>query len=240
MSLTELPLMPDLPTERMMAQARLVGSRSDLAFRCLLDTTSRPGLVGRFVDPLFVGIPAVLLPALTLANVDTTVAVIGDDASDDAAGWLTLLCRATDSQPANASAADIVTVVGRIDPALSSRLRPGTPENPELGARLVLACEALCAPEGSGPTNNLTRDGDVVLELRGPGVDGTCRLVVVGVPVEFFARLAAVNAEPSCGIDVHLVEPGGRTVALPRSTHITVLEGHVARSGLPTELASPN
>ncbi len=220
--------------ERLLPRARLVGSRSDLAFRTLLDTTSRPGLVGRFVDPQFVGIPFVLLPALALANVDTRIAVVGAADPTESQSWQVLVCRATDSQSTKLSSADIVTVMGRLDVAWLASLRPGTPEKPERAARLVLACDALFEANGTSPIDGTEDDGAVLLELRGPGVDGFSQLVVVGVPVETFERLAIINGEPSCGVDVHLVDQSGRMVSLPRSTDITVLRAQTAEPALST------
>ncbi len=226
--------------EQLLPQARLLGARSDDAFRTILDTTSRPGLIARFIDAQFVGLPYALVPALALANVDTRIAVVGrfdgfdgfdgfdrfDGSNDDGAGtvdsWLSLVCRATDASPANIPLADIVTVLNRVDPTVVSALRPGTPEHPERGARLVLACGGLFALPTMCSTDELG-DDVVFLELTGPGVRGTCRVVVVGVPEETFVRLGTVNALPSCGIDVHLVDPTGRMLSLPRSTRMTVL-----------------
>ena len=218
--------------EQLLPQARLLGARSDNAFRTILDTTSRPGLIARFIDTQFVGLPYALVPALALANVDTRIAVVGrfdgfdgciaDDGSGTVDSSLSLVCRATDASPANVPLADIVTVLNRVDPTVVSALRPGTPEHPERGARLVLACGGLFALPTMCSTDELG-DDVVFLELTGPGVRGTCRVVVVGVPEETFVRLETVNAPPSCGIDVHLVDPTGRMLSLPRSTRMTVL-----------------
>ena len=146
---------------------------------------------------------------------------------------MTLVCRATDAQPSTVNTADIVTVVGRLDPQLVSSLRLGTPEKPEHGARLVLACDALFDANELAPSDDdALAESGVSLALSGPGIDGQLRLFVEGVPAEAFERLAAVNAQPSCGIDVHLIEPGGKTVALPRSTRISMIRADSADPAL--------
>lgn len=223
-------------TEQLLPRARLLGARSDNAFRLILDTTSRPGLIARFNDAQFIDLPYALIPALALANVDTRIAVIdGLDGLDgyDGAGamdsWLSLACRATDASPANVPLADIVTVLNRVDPTMVSALRPGTPEHPEHGARLILACDGLFDPAAMDSTDEHGNDV-VLLELTGPGVRGTCRVVVVGVAEETFVRLGSVNAQPSCGIDVHLIDPTGQMVSLPRSTRMTVLPASLIHS----------
>lgn len=226
-------------TEQLLPRARLLGARSDNAFRLILDTTSRPGLIARFNDAQFIGLPYALVPALALANVDTRIAVVGGldgydgsdrcDGSGTANDWLSLVCRATDASPANVPLADIVTVLNRVDPTMVSALRPGTPEHPEHGTRLVLACDALFDPAAMDSTDEHGNDV-VFLELTGPGVRGTCRVAVIGVPEETFVRLGTVNAQPSCGIDVHLIDPTGQVVSLPRSTGMTVLPASLIQS----------
>jgi alpha-D-ribose 1-methylphosphonate 5-triphosphate synthase subunit PhnH len=64
-----------------------------------------------------------------------------------------------------------------------------------------------------------------VVELTGPGVDGTARLGIAGVPVEVVEALAAVNQRFPLGVDTFLVAAGGQAAGLPRSTRVRVRSG---------------
>ena len=194
------------------AAARLEGQRSQRAFRALLDTSSRPGTV---VDLAAVALPAGVPPALVvplaLADVEVAVAVLGDDAG----AWWELVRDATGARPATPDTADVVVALGPLAAAEVMALRRGTAEEPERGARLALACTGL-HPGGA--------EGEVVLELAGPGVDGHRRLGVDGVHVEVVDALVAVNATFPRGVDTWLATPDGRLAALPRSTRVRRLD----------------
>ena len=93
-----------------------------------------------------------------------------------------------------------------LDPGCSLLdLDPGTEEEPEQGATLLLEVEALV--EGPG------------WHLTGPGVRGEAQLCVVGAPADFLADWAANHARFPRGVDVILCA-GSRIAALPRSLKI--------------------
>jgi hypothetical protein len=108
---------------------------------------------------------------------------------------------------------------------------------PELGAKVGMACTRLAAdPQRAGEqltggqsagtaqaALGLGGVGNVVLQLRGPGVDGTRRVLVEGAGRELFEALSGANSAFPVGIDTWLVDKEGRLVGLPRSTTIEVV-----------------
>jgi alpha-D-ribose 1-methylphosphonate 5-triphosphate synthase subunit PhnH len=185
-------------TERRIAPARLDRFDSQRAFRVLLDTASRPGDVRRL--PL-AGLGAVVVP-LTLADVETTIAVLG--APSEQARVL----RATGATTATVDEAQLVACCGGTDATTIDRLRRGSALAPEGGAKVGIDCRVLrpAAP------------GDVTLTLSGPGIDGTAVLGVDGMDGAVFEAIARADAGFPVGIDVWLVDGDGQVAGLPRST----------------------
>ena len=185
-----------------------VGSQQ--VFRVLLDVLARPGTVrdlpGGVLDA---GVPAAVLAPLALADLEVSLAVL----EPAGAGWADALRAATGARPAPPERADMVLALRPPRPDEVRGLRRGTPDRPDLACRLVLACD------------RLDRDGAVVVELTGPGVDGTAHLGIGGVPVEVVEALVAVNQRYPLGVDTFLVAADGRVVGLPRSTRIRVRTG---------------
>jgi alpha-D-ribose 1-methylphosphonate 5-triphosphate synthase subunit PhnH len=185
---------------------------SQRVFRVLLDALSRPGTVhdlpAGLVDPVIGGgAPAAVLVPLALADLEVTLAVLATPGPDRAAA----LATATGARTAPAEAADLVLALRPPRPDEVRGLRRGTPDRPDLACRLVLACAGF--------------DGGAHLELTGPGVDGTARLAVDGVPVEALEALVAVNRRYPVGVDTFLVDPAGRVAGLPRSTAVRITSG---------------
>jgi alpha-D-ribose 1-methylphosphonate 5-triphosphate synthase subunit PhnH len=199
----------------LVAAARLEGERSQQAFRALLDALARPGTV---VDLAPVGlpaeVPAALVVPLALADVEISVAVLGDDHGR----WGGLLADATGARPAPVGEADVVVALAPPRPADLRAARRGTAEEPDRGSRWSISCTGL-HPAG--------RRGDVVVELDGPGVDGIDHLGVDGLPAGLVDTLAEVNADFPRGIDVWLSTPDGCLAGLPRSTRTRRLVGGV-------------
>jgi alpha-D-ribose 1-methylphosphonate 5-triphosphate synthase subunit PhnH len=181
---------------------------SQRVFRVLLDALSRPGtlhdLPAGLVD---VDVPAPVLVPLALADLDTTLAVLGPARPD----WAGALAQATGVRPAAPEAADLVLALRAPRPDEVRGLRRGTADRPDLAARLVLAC--------AGFTSGAR------LELTGPGVDGTAHLAVDGVPVEVLEALVVANRRFPAGVDTFLVDTGGRVAGLPRSTAVRITAG---------------
>jgi alpha-D-ribose 1-methylphosphonate 5-triphosphate synthase subunit PhnH len=176
---------------------------SQAVFRVLLDTAARPGSLAQL--PVR-GLGAAAIP-LALADVETTVAVRGDDSLAQQIVW------ATGAALAPLEDAELVafTDPDGVDTALI-RLCRGTALVPELGTKVGLACAQLHAGPG----------GDVGLRVSGPGVHGTTTLGVDGLARTVFDALNQANDHFPAGIDVWLVSADDRIAALPRSCRLEV------------------
>ncbi|OYW09415.1 MAG: phosphonate C-P lyase system protein PhnH [Rhodospirillales bacterium 12-71-4] len=168
------------------------------AFRAVLAAMSRPGQVQRL--PPLPEPPPGLSPAaaallLTLADSGTPLCLA---AGPEAEAWVRFHCGAPF---AAAGAAAFV-----LDPAARlGDLFPGTEEEPERGATLLLDVAALEAAPG--------------WRLSGPGIRDSQALRVTGAPPGFLADWAANRRRAPCGVDVVLCA-GDAIAALPRSVAI--------------------
>jgi len=174
---------------------------AQITFRAVLDAMARPGTLMRAGDGLTP--PAPLDPAtgavlLTLVDYDTALWL--DPAWEAARGWIAFHCGAefTDA-PARAAFALALTL-----PDLA-RLSPGTHEQPETAATLILQVGSL--HEG-------TR-----YRLRGPGLRGINTLSVRGLPDDFVAIWQRNRAGFPLGVDLVLCA-GPTLAALPRSVMV--------------------
>jgi alpha-D-ribose 1-methylphosphonate 5-triphosphate synthase subunit PhnH len=168
------------------------------AFRAVLQAMSRPGQVQRV--PLLPEPPPGLSPAaaavlLALVDAETGLRLA---AGPQAEGWVRFHCGAPFA-PAGAAAFVLDPAAGLLD------LDPGTEEEPERGASLILEVAGL---EESGGWR-----------LTGPGIRDEHRLLVRGAPAGFLADWAANRGRAPRGVDVILCA-GDRIAALPRSVAI--------------------
>ncbi|MGG5889562.1 phosphonate C-P lyase system protein PhnH [Falsiroseomonas sp. HC035] len=174
---------------------------SQAAFRAVLQAMSRPGQVQRV--PVLPEVPPGLSPAaaavlLALVDAETRLCLA---AGSQAEAWVRFHCGAPFA-PAGAAAFVL-------DPAARlAELNPGTEEEPERGATLILEVGAV--EEGAG------------WRLTGPGIRDEHRLRVRGAPPGFLGDWAANRHQAPCGIDVILCA-GDRIAALPRS--VAIAEG---------------
>ena len=170
-------------------------------FRAVLDAMARPGTLmpaGQGLTPPAPLDPAAAAVLLTLVDYDTALWL--DPATDAARGWIAFHCGAefTDA-PARAAFALALAL-----PDLA-RLSPGTHEQPETAATLILQVASL--HEG-------TR-----YRLRGPGLRGTSTLSVRGLPDDFVALWQRNRAGFPLGVDLVLCA-GTTLAALPRSVTV--------------------
>lgn len=193
--------------ERVRALTR--GPRESQAdFRVLLDALARPGTIGRLDVPA--GVPAALVPAAGLADVEVPTAVLAGAGEE---GWAGALYAATGAPPASPETARMVVALRPLGAGEIAVLPRGDALAPELGTRLILAVPSLDPFPGEG----------VTVELTGPGVPGTRWLRVTGVDAAVLGALAEANASFPAGIDTFLVDAGGRLAGLPRTTRVRVV-----------------
>ena len=176
-------------------------------FRSVMDAMARPGSVQRIAS--VAGAPAAMMRgtaaiALTLFDHDTPIWLDSLlSATPDVAKWLKFHTSApivTDSSIAS------FALVGDPEnlPGLD-RFAFGSNEYPDRSTTLILQVESLT-------------DG-VVVELRGPGIDGAATLRASIQPRDLFERLAVNATLFPRGIDVVLVHDDS-IVAIPRTTRL--------------------
>ncbi|MGH3983744.1 MAG: phosphonate C-P lyase system protein PhnH [Pseudonocardiaceae bacterium] len=170
-------------------------------FRAVLAALSRPGTVHAMPHHCVQTLPAAMLPILALADLETGVCVLG--AKND---WPTLVCTATSAPAVPLAQARLVAALDGLGTEQLLSVHRGSAEAPEAGALVSVAVPDVRPP---GPT----------LRLSGPGVDGCLDVAPVLTPDLVTARDEAVTDFPS-GVDLLLVAPNGRLIAIPRSVRI--------------------
>jgi alpha-D-ribose 1-methylphosphonate 5-triphosphate synthase subunit PhnH len=198
---------------------RIDGATSQGVFDTLLRTLAEPGRILHFGDEVL-DMPAVALGPLALADVDVTVAVLGDGA--ELAGDIS---RTTGARIVAAGDADLVIA----DPALLGRpvgvadldgLTIGSPLAPEDACRLFVAVEALHGIDPGDAGTVATPKERTRLRLSGPGIAGHRHIGIDGLGADVLARLGRASGTFPTGIDAWLVAPDGAVVGLPRSTFV--------------------
>ncbi|MBE9376537.1 phosphonate C-P lyase system protein PhnH [Saccharopolyspora sp. HNM0983] len=164
---------------------------TQLVFRASLDALAEPGELRELPEA---GLPAALLPLLSLADLDTPVFT---DTEHDA------VRTATGSPLVPPERARLAAVLGDTVPL--HRFPAGSAAAPERAALITLAVAGFSA--------------GTALQLTGPGVPGSRELRVRGLPDDFTAQRAALSGFPA-GPDLLLVAPDGRLAGLPRSTRV--------------------
>ncbi|WP_327051611.1 phosphonate C-P lyase system protein PhnH [Halomicrococcus gelatinilyticus] len=185
-------------------------------FRALVDATSRPGAVER--TPVA---PAHHAVAATL--VDHEVTIRGGDERLRAA-----LDRESRRSDAAFEEADVVFVDGDTDGRVVDAKR-GSLKEPSDGATVVYRVDDLVAPDDLSASDEPTDCVDttdestdvLVLSLSGPGVPGSRRVGVRGLPAAEVDAIAEAQSTYPRGVDVYLTA-ADRLVSLPRSVDVDV------------------
>ncbi len=170
-------------------------------FRAVLATLSSPGTVHAMPQRPLRTLPAAMLPILALADLETGVCVLGPQND-----WPTLVCTATSAPAVPLAQARLVAALDGLHTEQLLSVHRGSAKAPEEGALVSVAVPDVRPP---GPT----------LRLSGPGVDGCLEVAPVLAPDLIRARAEAVADFPS-GVDLLLVAPDGRLIAIPRSARI--------------------
>jgi alpha-D-ribose 1-methylphosphonate 5-triphosphate synthase subunit PhnH len=178
-------------------------------FRCVMDAMARPGSVQRIAS--VAGTPAAMMRgtaaiALTLFDHDTPVWLDSRmAATPEVAKWLKFHTSAPvvlDSSVASFALMGDPENLPGLD-----RFAFGSNEYPDRSTTLILQVESLT-------------DGSVV-ELQGPGIDGSTALRASIRPQNLFERLAINATLFPRGIDVVLVHDDS-IVAMPRTTRLAI------------------
>ena len=176
-------------------------------FRSVMDAMARPGSVQRIASAA--GTPSAMMRgaaaiALTLFDHDTPVWLDSRmSATVDVAKWLKFHTSAP--VVADSSIASFALVADPENLPALDRFAFGSNEYPDRSTTLILQVESLT-------------DGPMV-ELQGPGINGTAALHASIQPRDLFERLAINAALFPRGIDVVLVHDDS-IVAIPRTTRL--------------------
>ena len=199
--------------------------RAQRAFRSVLDAFARPGTVQSIeLAPGNPARPAALDAALEAATrlfVDQAVTFcVADSETDATTAYLT---SETHARRAPLRDADFVVVPARADAqtareAVAEACR-GTLTSPEKGATVLMGCARLAAVPEDG---QVAEPAVHVVALRGPGVERENRFAVDRA--DWLRARDARGDEFPCGIEIVLVDPDGRVVAVPRSSRATLLD----------------
>ena len=199
--------------------------RAQRAFRSVLDAFARPGTVQSIeLAPGNPARPAALDAALEAATrlfVDQAVTFcVADSETDATTAYLT---SETQARRAPLRDADFVVVPARADAqtareAVAEACR-GTLTSPEKGATVLMGCARLAEVPEDG---QVAEPAVHVVALRGPGVERENRFAVDRA--DWLRARDARGDEFPCGIEIVLVDPDGRVVAVPRSSRATLLD----------------
>ena len=199
--------------------------RAQRAFRSVLGAFARPGTVQSIeLAPGNPARPAALDAALEAATrlfVDQAVTFcVADSETDATTAYLT---SETHARRAPLRDADFVVVPARADAqtareAVAEACR-GTLTSPEKGATVLMGCARLAAVPEDG---QVAEPAVHVVALRGPGVERENRFAVDRA--DWLRARDARGDEFPCGIEIVLVDPDGRVVAVPRSSRATLLD----------------
>ena len=199
--------------------------RAQRAFRSVLDAFARPGTVQSIeLAPANPARPAALDAALEAATrlfVDQAVTFcVADSETDATTAYLT---SETHARRAPLRDADFVVVPARADAqtareAVAEACR-GTLTSPEKGATVLMGCARLAEVPEDG---QVAEPAVHVVALRGPGVERENRFAVDRA--DWLRARDARGDEFPCGIEIVLVDPDCRVVAVPRSSRATLLD----------------
>jgi alpha-D-ribose 1-methylphosphonate 5-triphosphate synthase subunit PhnH len=183
--------------------------QAQATFRAVLDAMARPGALlraGQGLTPPAPLDPATAAVLLTLVDYDTALWL--DPAAGPAAGpimetardWIAFHCGAGFAETPEHAAFALALALPDL-----ARLSPGTHEQPEIAATLILQVGSLT--EG-------TR-----YRLRGPGLRTSSELLVQGLPADFVAIWQRNRTGFPLGVDLVLCA-GTTLAALPRSVMV--------------------
>ena len=180
-------------------------------FRALMDAIAQPGSLRQVTypavapSPIMRGTAAI---ALALFDQDTPVWLDSAMALSNVTEWIRFQTGATVT--AESSAASFAVIADTRDWPALDRFSFGSNDYPDRATTLIVQVANL-------------RDGDAIA-LRGPGIDGSTTLRMLGGSADLMARLSINQALFPRGIDVVFVADDV-IAAIPRTTRLTVTGG---------------
>lgn len=178
-------------------------------FRVILDVLSRPGSVASVQGPaetpdaLSDAASAVLL---TMADYVTPVWLDASVATESVQAYIRFHTNAPIAR--GPEEATFAVLRSQSDDLNLEIYNPGTHQYPDRSTTLIIEVDGF----EHGP----------VVELQGPGIDGSTQFQADGLPESFWTEMQKNNAQFPLGIDVIFASPG-KLAALPRSAQIKVI-----------------
>ncbi|MBC8074647.1 MAG: phosphonate C-P lyase system protein PhnH, partial [Chloroflexales bacterium] len=170
-------------------------------FRRLMQAMAYPGTI---VDLAFAGPARASLAALaTLLDHTTTLCDLDEVLAERDRRFL-------EARSAPHDDADYILALAQPRPEADMAPQLGTLAGPDQSATLVLDGEQIGA-------------GDLLLELRGPGIQTAVRVALTGFHRDWFERRAAWTAHFPLGVDLLLAD-ARRVLAIPRTTQVAFYE----------------
>ena len=197
---------------------------SQAAFRALLDALSRPGKVRRLPACSYTGAPEGFCPPSltimkTLCDHRVSFSLVPRETALER--YLEVNLAAPYEGVENA---DYVIFSGSSFDEGFMRLKRGSPEFPESSATALLCVGSLAegaldtapgtTPDAAGPSCRLA--------LSGPGVQDKAFLTVTGFDPRYGEARARTNNVSPMGIDLFLVDTGGRVAGIPRTSVVEI------------------
>lgn len=185
-------------------------------FRATLTALSTPGIVYQLPAAPLSGIDTIrgnrwaISLLVALLDHEVSLAVEQLPAADE---LVEIVRKRTRTTIAGRERADFVIAdLTTLNPAVPLAIKRGSLQYPDDGATLIIQVPSLDTDSVSA----------LSLRLTGPGINGERKLHLPGFPEAFFvARDEAVSHYPM-GIDILLIDSGGRLLGLPRTTTIEV------------------
>lgn len=189
---------------------------SQATFRSLLDALSRPGKICRLPDRVYQGAPdGFCPPALsilkTLCDHRVSFSIVSGNRKSEWSRYLEVNL-ATPFE--DVEKADYVIFDGTTFDEDFMRLKRGSSEFPENSATALLCVGRLAdgAVETGMPSCRLC--------CTGPGVQDRTFLTITGLDPRYNEARSRTNNVSPLGIDLFLVDTGGRVAGIPRSSSV--------------------
>lgn len=201
--------MPPTGDTNLLIGLRAAQDEVTAVFRAMVDAVANPGRVLQL--PVSSGrVPAVVLPALAIADLRTPFIVVGDDDSR-----LSQALSRVSGAPFVSEIPDArIVIVGdanSMDADVIWSLQVGTAHAPENGATVIVGCRRIdVASENEAGA----------IFTAGPGARDGRWFIADGVTRSAVVDLDRLNSGYPAGIDLYLVDDEGRLVALPRSNRL--------------------
>lgn len=201
--------------------ARLRDAEQQVVYRRLVEAAARPGRMVWMPSALVARLPPELLPALVLADRTTPLAILAPGDGDGAVDWEAAVVTVTRAPIVPLASASIVVARRPMEPEELAAVLGGARASG--GCHVVLGCQMV---RPGGLDTSVSFDGQepqVLLEVRGPGVERRRTLSITGIEPGIVRALFAPSEPLPRPIDCWFVAESGCAVGLPRSVDVDVL-----------------